>query len=114
MTWILVLGLTASLGSANAAGSFTLLGVGTQSCGAWVQAREGRGHFPAAKQAAMLTWAQGFLSAAVVVTGRDILRDLDPAAMKTWLDNYCQKHPIRSVWQALGVLVSQLRLKAPQ
>ena len=103
--WILVLGLTACLAGAQGTQGATILGIGAKSCGTWVQAREGRGQIPEAAQDEFTEWAEGYLSGVSDWTSFNPTRRLDVGALQTWVDSYCQNHPLDLFAGALNALI---------
>src|SRR5712672_529179 len=76
--------------------AFTELGAGAQSCGKWTQERQGRNDMEVG------AWALGFVSGAnAMETNIDFLERTDAAAVLTWVDNYCQSHPLDEISTAL-------------
>lgn len=106
---ILLVGLVGLMGgclNARAAGPMGLImGAGTESCGTWVQARQGRGPVPFGTQSLFVEWAEGYLSAVELWSPPKPTDGLDPGALETWLDNYCQTHPLTHFVDALDALI---------
>ena len=82
------------------------------SCGSWTQARGNH------QSAYMEYWVMGFVSGANVVRASedktDILKGTDPAALWSWIDNYCYAKPLERFPVAVGYLVIELRERAHQ
>ena len=98
----IILGLlvaAAGLVGVNDARAFTMSGAGHASCGTWVADRR----HPDSPVAYMdVEWMLGFLSG-VGYAGpptADPLGGLDGNAVATWIDNYCQAHPLEKIIDA--------------
>jgi hypothetical protein len=57
---------------------------------------------------------QGFLSGAnfTSITEKDFLFGVDPDAVTTWRNNYCQAHPLDGLMAATVALLRELRARA--
>ena len=66
---------------------------GNRSCGVWIT--EGK----AGTSARVITeaWLVGFLTGLVVATGIDALRGTDNESLYLWMDNFCQREPLKSI-----------------
>ena len=68
------------------AAATTIIGIGTSSCGSWVQARRDRRSF------AYEQWVIAFISGVAVTLNTELLKDRDPEGAWVWIDNYCNAH----------------------
>lgn len=84
-------------------GMVEIYGLGTQSCGAWNNARAHKSS--EATENAMTSWAQGFVSAAANYSH---LKESDSDGLASFLDQYCQAHPLASFYTASSHLVMAL------
>lgn len=84
---------------------YIVFGVGTASCGRWVEAP--KDSLPAE---GYLAWVLGFLSGAGWA-GADTIRDIDNDAIKVWMNNYCQAHPLDSIAMGAQALALELKVK---
>ena len=66
---------------------------GTMSCGVWVKDRQEKG-WP---MTANIAWLVGYLSGLASGSAKDILRTTDGESVLLWVDNYCQKNPLKDV-----------------
>jgi hypothetical protein len=92
----------AALAANGASGqqTYTAIGAGNSSCGAWTMERR-----PPYDGAALNTqWVVGFLSGVGFMgksEGVDPLRGVvDPNAVVAWIDNWCSSHPLNSIAEA--------------
>jgi hypothetical protein len=95
----------------------TVLGVGNKSCGAWIAARRAND----ATAYTLQGWVAGFLSGSNSIIasnpayGIDTLKEVaqgDAQGLWTWVDNYCQAHPLNSVATAADALGGELIRRA--
>jgi hypothetical protein len=86
-----------------------VLGAGTASCGAWLEARRGRAH-----AVGMESWVLGYVSRANGWSGLDydFLADPDAPALFAWLDGYCLQHPLDTLRAATDELIHDLTKRA--
>ena len=93
-----VLLCAASWGSAEPK-TYTVYGVGAQSCGKWTAEKSElvRGF--------MNSWVLGYVTALGGVAGA---RDTDSQAITAWVDNYCREHPLNRLDEAAATLVGEL------
>jgi hypothetical protein len=122
-----VAAFTVVLMSVMPAFSEYVLDVGANTCAKWVEARKVRGDSADVMHAA---WLYGYLSAvsarlkaearSAVFFGKndqrliekaDILWNIEPTAINTWMDQYCQAHPLDKIADAIPVLVAELKQK---
>ena len=81
-----------------------IFGIGNQSCGAWTQAR-------AANQwGGLAGWVGGYFTGLSEHAGprNDVTRGIDMPGLLAWIDNYCQAHPLNSVFEASSSLAAEL------
>jgi hypothetical protein len=102
--------------NAQGGGTFTVRGVGLDSCGAWSEHR--RGPAPDDPQhgwprMVQESWVLGYVSSfdehSLVPIGR-----VDNVALLAWVDNYCSGHPLDSVQQASDSLIQELGSRISQ
>jgi hypothetical protein len=89
---LLALGATAVPAQArSASGDFATLGVGSQSCAAYLTAR----HKGGIAEERFVTWTEGYLSAfnLIVSNTYSILGQREPGDALVWLDTYCNQSP---------------------
>jgi hypothetical protein len=94
--------------NADANGAYRNYGLGTKSCGAFVEAKDS---LKPGDIHAMLSWAQGYLTAYnYYLTGTySIMGNTDAAGVEVWLYNYCKAHPLENWAGAVDSLVDALR-----
>jgi hypothetical protein len=80
-----------------------ILGHGNQSCGSWLQARRSES-WPALVQQG---WLSGYVTAFNNYASRNgnISAGTDVDGLFAWVDNYCQSHPLDSLFGAGGALI---------
>jgi hypothetical protein len=100
--------LCASAAKADAGDKWTVYGWGTQSCGAWIAAAATD---PVARLEAT-EWILGWVSATGLYSAP--LKESDVVAMNTWVDGYCQAHPLDDVQDAAAYLTGALAKKHKQ
>jgi hypothetical protein len=95
--------------NAQGGGTFTVRGVGLDSCGAWSQSRQGPAPDDPQHDGRRLieeAWVLGYVSSfdehSLVPIGR-----VDNAALLAWVDSYCAGHPLDSVQQASDSLIRE-------
>ena len=78
----------------------TAWGQGTASCGLFVQARR------TAQDSAYKDWLGGFLTATSWLTNTEnIAGKTDLASLMLWIENYCNKNPLKSFGVAAANLI---------
>ena len=81
-----------------------IIGAGLDSCGIWTAERRDRsftaGHYT--------QWVVGYLSGAAS-WGHDLdpMKGLDAQAVWSWMDNYCQEHPLATIVEAATAFVKE-------
>jgi hypothetical protein len=82
--------------------AFVIVGVGTWSCQAWLEARKNK------QSDVTEQWALGFLSGAAFATKDKTapLRGQPPQAFDRWLDRYCGSHPSEVISHATETFVN--------
>jgi len=83
-------------GRSEADRTYSVVGQGTVSCGAWMTARQERSAF------GMQQWVLGFLSGVAFMGGPQIapLESTDAPGAWAWIDNYCHDHPVENISSA--------------
>jgi hypothetical protein len=96
------IGLDMTLNGAPDA-AYTAIGKGTDSCGNWTSARHDL------RASGVEQWFLGFLSGVGfdAVDGTDPLKRLNADAVWTWLDSYCQAHPLDRITKAGAAFVAR-------
>jgi hypothetical protein len=102
-----IIASTLCLISATANAAHQIIGPGTQSCGKWLKLPEND-----LEKYAYKTWVQGFLSAANLLANDEFLKQTDPAAIFTWMDNYCRQNPLYDLNSATMALTIELSKRA--
>ena len=85
-------------------GQYQVVGVGNHSCGEWTQGRR------TATEYVDMAWVQGFITA-VNLAGpgsSNISKETDPDGILAWIDNYCAKDPLESLFSAVAELTAEL------
>jgi len=84
-------------------------GVGLESCGAWTEAKEegwGNVSYPQ-----YVGWVTGYVTGFTVSTG-DRYKDTDVPALLVYIDNYCQKNPLKPFMDGARLLVHDLSISS--
>jgi hypothetical protein len=76
-----------------------MIGIGSSSCGFWLELRDHR------KSESAEQWVLGYLSGAAMWTDFDILRNVDAFGIWRWLDEYCRTHPLEKIENGLKEFV---------
>lgn len=102
-TWALI---AAPSFGADSSGKFTVLGMGTKSCGEVVAdfKEDGRGKLINS------IWVAGHITAVNerVVSRSNVAARTDPAAWDLWINNFCTAKPLDSLSDATTALVGEL------
>lgn len=105
LTLVLVGIVTPSFG-ADSLGKFTIMSMGTKSCGEVVSdfKEDGRGKLSNS------IWVAGYITAIneQVVSRSNVASGTDPAAWDLWISNYCRTNPLESLSSATAALVNEL------
>jgi len=106
---VLMLAATPSWAAGPVRG-YTVLGAGTQSCGAWIQSRRDN----PTVAGAVLSWAQGYLTAnnAYVLKDGGYASSPDKDTITTWLDQYCAAHALDAVSVAIAQMAYEIQRAA--
>ena len=92
--------------AADKSGKFTILSMGTKSCGEVVAdfKVDGREKFVNS------IWVSGYLSAINehVVNRSNVAAGTDPEAWNLWIDNFCAANPLETLSSATSSLVVEL------
>lgn len=98
MKWTLIaLSIAASL-STTAQAAVNIYGPGGMACSKYTQST-------GADKDAFRYWGQGYISGINSMKNFDITRGKDPAAVLTWIDQYCQANPTSSYNGAVDSLI---------
>ena len=88
-------------------------GAGAVTCGRWVEARKKGEYY------GQLQWVQGFISSYnhyvyshKMASGNGVFGETDYQAITVWMDNYCQRNPLDSVYMGAVNLVKELETRA--
>ena len=86
-----------------------VMGPGTISCGKWIEQRREAGVVMYGSE----DWVLGFLSSYNQYSSTDgrLTADIDSEGAMTWLDNYCQAHPLDKLITATTALVAELEAR---
>ena len=86
------------------------IGAGTNSCGAWLEARKIHG----GRAMDMQAWVLGYVSGRNQADPRDkdFLVEPDAEALFAWLDSYCPRHPLDKFVSAINALIYDLSMRA--
>jgi hypothetical protein len=82
------------------------IGAGTSTCGSWSANRRSKSQLWYSQG----NWVLGFLSGVGFIgiqNGYNPLHGLDAGAVSSWLDNYCQAHPLEPLAAAAEALVAE-------
>jgi hypothetical protein len=93
--------------------TYTILGVGSTSCGQWTKERqEQQGRLRGLQVLVKVSWMQGFVTAlqgqTVSTGGPDITEGTDTGALIGWIDSFCEQYPLANIATASLKLVSEL------
>ena len=99
--------------SVSAFANGPILGAGATTCGKWVEGRKaGTYHL-------QLNWVLGFISSynhyvdAYLGKGKNgVFGTADHNSVAVWMDNYCQKNPLESVYSGSVGLTEELKSRA--
>ena len=89
----------------------TILGMGSSTCDNWTRQRNERTFEGVTFSERSAHWVVGYLRGAFdnMLAGKhDPLTDVDMAAIRGWLDNYCRQHPLNSIYLAASELSGEL------
>ena len=102
ISWACALALLVAQPGHAATATHTTYGAGSETCGDWTQARKASDWTTVNR---MSSWVAGYLSA----TGRLVpMRDTDGGAINSYLDGFCQSHPLEAFEHATVTLVTEL------
>lgn len=82
--------------------AYTSYGMGTQSCGKWIEDRNS-GNFYARGN-----WILGYISS-YGYYGSDQLTETDSSAIFAFMDNFCREKPLSSVEKGAQALIKALK-----
>lgn len=92
----------------------TIVGAGNRTCGAWTAAAESNSLAATHQRREFTGWLMGFLSGLNVT---DELRDVadlkDGEGYRGWVDTYCAKNPLDTVYVAAATLANELINRKP-
>lgn len=91
-------------------------GAGLASCGLWVEARQTSSETVSVSGLQQMeNWILGYLSGVANKTGKDILKDPDPASIFRWMDAYCKANVLnRAVGHGVEVLSLEMEKTFPR
>ncbi len=94
-----------SWGQPAAAFTWTVIGEGYTSCGAWTKSsrQDGVLHWQ------RVQWIFGFVTAAAYYTRSDFAKNTDNDGLLGWIDNYCRDNPLDDISDATVALVKALK-----
>ena len=111
---LLVHGACAAQTAAKPGDNFTILGVGTESCGAW---RADRVDPNGPESMADMAWIGGYITGFNRYTGgteHNISGETDMQGILAGMDDYCRGHPLDSVETAAEILIDDLLMRKIQ
>ncbi|TRZ63856.1 MAG: hypothetical protein D4S02_11875 [Rhodocyclaceae bacterium] len=82
---------------------------GATSCGEWVSHRKKSDNLALSNA----SWLVGFLSGLNVGSNKDLLAGHDNAAIYAWMDNYCNKHPLKDTARGARDLMNEWLQNGP-
>ena len=93
--------------------TYTILGVGSTSCGQWTKERhEQQGKLRGLQVLVKVSWIQGFVTAiqghTVSTGGPDITKNADTDALLAWIDGFCEQNSLANLATASLNLVAEL------
>jgi len=106
MKQLLVLIVLVLILTANEAASYSRLGAGTASCGAWTAFRhEGS---MSARALSSEQWVLGFIDGITEESGGtlDPFNGVEAWNVWEWIDNYCQANPLKSIAEAASAFIA--------
>lgn len=92
-------------------GKFTILSMGTKSCGEYVADFKQDGHAKLSNS----VWVAGYLTAINerVASRSNVAAGTDPEAWNLWINNYCVANPLESLSSATSALADELSKRRP-
>ena len=120
--WILFIGLLYLLTTEAKADEKKIMiyGTGTKSCGSYLPEYQTYLRYKQTNNILItddsvfltyLSWIQGFLTAVNELNNMhidDIQKGTDYDGIMSWIDNYCQKHPLENIQTATTLLMYEL------
>ncbi len=76
---------------------------GPMSCGVWIEKQKNKINYNIGQ-----AWLLGYLSGIAIISEKDILKGTDNLSLFLWIDNYCQKFPLRHTSNAGDALAIEL------
>jgi hypothetical protein len=112
-----LLALTLACGAAQASEPFNTVGVGTNSCGKFLEVRSASPQTPEADllRFMMISWAQGYISGmnayrAVEHPKRAMVALPDPPSIEAYLDKHCRNNPLGNLKDGVFALFIELEI----
>jgi len=99
--------LTAFAIGFSSCGSAADLIVGTISCKEWVADRTME--INDLNKSVDQSWVMGFLSAYGETTRTNLVANVNPQSIFSWMDKYCASHPMKKIDDAVLVLAHELK-----
>jgi hypothetical protein len=99
----ILLMLAAGTATAEDTHVYHVYGVGTESCGSWLEERRKAIDY----WHGTLEWTLGYVSAYGHFSGEQ-LRHTDAQAVAAWLDKYCAENPVMDIENASNALIQAL------
>jgi hypothetical protein len=84
-----------------------ILGPGNRSCGTWLGDRQRNPSSELIEEA----WILGYLSSFNNFSPNqysDVTKGIDNAGLLSWIDSYCQAHPLDPLFHAVNQLIGEL------
>lgn len=95
--------LAAILASAPAPEAATSIGIGNFSCGRWIEDHK----HTDVQSTAEDVWLEGFVTGADFFHANNPGGKTDREAIRVWVSEYCQAHPLDSVaWAARNLIIA--------
>lgn len=97
----------------TAASAGNISGVGTNSCGRYLELR---GTAMSGIDTTVVTWSQGFLAAmsiaGVTLQKKQPIDIPDPASLVAYIDKFCRDNPLKKVWESTLMLYYEIDIKS--
>ena len=103
LTTLLILAL---INCSSFAGEYVSMS-GNIPCGDWLKERKTEEFKRVVYENRLMAYLSGVASG----TGIDILKELSNNSAYFWIDNYCQKNPLETVYEGAGELAVELKKK---
>jgi hypothetical protein len=102
------LAIPSALGVTAQQRDYVNYGRGAKSCGLWLQDKQSDSPDGLSDYDIDKTWVLGFVSGYGYKTGSG-LRETDSGGIFTFMDSYCQAHPLDAIYTGVQALVQELK-----